>query len=419
MGAMGKSAQFLLHTWLPDAMEGPTPVSALIHAATMVTAGVFMVARLSPLFELAPNALAVVTLRRRHHGVLRRHRRPRAERHQARGRLFDLLAARLHVRRDGRRRLFGRHVPPVHPRLLQGAAVPRLRLGDPRDAPRAGHAATWAGCATRCRSPTVMHADRHARAHRLPAHRRLLSPRTRSSRRPSRATIRSPLYAFVMTVDRRAADLVLFLAADLHDLPRRSRTTITHYEHAHESPLVMLVPLVVLAAGSILAGYPFKEFFAGHRRRGILPRVAEVRRRTTTSCTTCTTCRWSVAVLPTVMMASASRSPAGSISAGPTSRTSSRAQHDAAVPLPAQQVVLRRDLRFLFVRPALWLGRLLWKRGDGGDRRLRPGRRLGARARRHPQRRAAADRLSLSLCLRHADRHRGAHHLVHVRRGAR
>jgi NADH-quinone oxidoreductase subunit L len=62
IGAMGKSAQFPLHVWLPDSMEGPTPISALIHAATMVTAGIFMVARMSPLFELSDTALSVVLI---------------------------------------------------------------------------------------------------------------------------------------------------------------------------------------------------------------------------------------------------------------------------------------------------------------------------------------------------------------------
>ena len=62
IGAMGKSAQLFLHTWLPDAMEGPTPVSALIHAATMVTAGVFLVCRMSPLYEYAPDAKTMIVV---------------------------------------------------------------------------------------------------------------------------------------------------------------------------------------------------------------------------------------------------------------------------------------------------------------------------------------------------------------------
>ena len=60
IGAMGKSAQIPLHVWLPESMAGPTPISALIHAATMVTAGIFMVARMSPLFEFSPVALSLV-----------------------------------------------------------------------------------------------------------------------------------------------------------------------------------------------------------------------------------------------------------------------------------------------------------------------------------------------------------------------
>ena len=134
IGAAGKSAQFFLHVWLPDAMEGPTPVSALIHAATMVTAGVYMLCLLSPLYEYAPVARAIVSVI---------------------GAITCLFAATVGLAQNdikrviaystcsqlgymffaaGPGRLPGGHVPPVHPRLLQGAAVPGRRLGDPWDA---------------------------------------------------------------------------------------------------------------------------------------------------------------------------------------------------------------------------------------------------------------------------------------------
>ncbi len=194
MGAMGKSAQFLLHTWLPDAMEGPTPVSALIHAATMVTAGVFMVARLSPLFEQAPAALSFVTFI---------------------GGTTAFFAATVGLVQNDikrviaystcsqlgymfvgawRRRLFARHLPPLHPRLLQGAAVPWRGLGHRRHASRAGHAQHGRALA---QDPLHLRHDdgRHAGADRLSLHRRLFLQGRHHRGRLSPRIARWPLMA--------------------------------------------------------------------------------------------------------------------------------------------------------------------------------------------------------------------------------
>ena len=132
-------------------MAGPTPVSALIHAATMVTAGVYLMTRSAALLD---GRLLVGPRRRRvggrAHRPVRRHHRHRPERHQEGAGVLDDQPARLHVPRRRCRGLRRRRLPHGHARLLQGVAVPRVGIGDPRPARATGHAASWARCARRC-----------------------------------------------------------------------------------------------------------------------------------------------------------------------------------------------------------------------------------------------------------------------------
>src|SRR5438094_5025573 len=261
MGAMGKSAQFLLHTWLPDAMEGPTPVSALIHAATMVTAGVFMVARLSPLFELAPNAQAVVMFF---------------------GATTAFFAATVGLVQNDIKRIVAYSTCSQLGYMFVAMGAGAYSVG-------MFHLFTHAffKALLFLGSGSVIYAMHHEQDIRNMGGLKDRIPFTyivmvigtlaltgfpltagyfsKDAIIESAYVSHNPFafYGFLMTVI--AAGLTSFYSWRLifktfHGEPHDQ----DHYEAAHEAPMWMLVPIGILAAGSILAGFPFKEVFRGH-----------------------------------------------------------------------------------------------------------------------------------------------------------
>ena len=361
MGAMGKSAQFLLHTWLPDAMEGPTPVSALIHAATMVTAGVFMVARLSPLFELAPNAAAVVTLI---------------------GATTAFFAATVGLVQNDIKRIVAYSTCSQLGYMFVAMGVGGYSIG-------MFHLFTHAffKALLFLGSGSVIHAMHHEQdirnmgglKDRIPFTYAVMIVGTlaltgfpltagyfsKDAIIEAAYVGKNPmaLYAFACVVV--AALLTSFYSWRLvfktfHGEPHDRQ----HWKDAHESPLVMLIPLAFLAIGSFAAGFPFKEIFAGHGVehffRGSLTfgkdnHILEEMHHIPLGITT----------LPTVMMA------VGFVIAWvfyikrPDIPVELARQHRPLYLFLLNKWYFDELYDVIFVRPVKWLGRTLWKRGDG------------------------------------------------------
>src|SRR4051794_27632943 len=359
MGAMGKSAQFLLHTWLPDAMEGPTPVSALIHAATMVTAGVFMVARLSPLFELAPNAQAFVMFI---------------------GATTAFFAATIGLVQNDIKRIVAYSTCSQLGYMFVAMGAGAYSVG-------MFHLFTHAffKALLFLGSGSVIYAMHHEQDIRNMGGLKDKIPYTYSvmvigtlaltgfpltaGYFSKDAIIESAyvshnpfaFYAFAMTVV--AAGLTSFYSWRLifktfHGEPHDQQ----HYEAAHEAPIWMLIPIGILAAGSILAGFPFKELFAGHgveeffresvkMHPGIIDEMHHI--------------HWSIALLPTLMMALGFVVSWLFYIRRPYLPVELANQHQMLYRFLLNKWYFDELYDLILVRPAKWLGRFLWKVGDG------------------------------------------------------
>src|SRR6201982_529372 len=361
MGAMGKSAQFLLHTWLPDAMEGPTPVSALIHAATMVTAGVFMVARLSPLFSLSPGASGFVTFIGATTAMfaatvgLVQNDIKRIVAYSTCSQLgYMFVAMGVGAYSVGMFHLFTHAFFKALLFLGSGSVIMAMHheqdirmMGGLRDKIPFTYCVMFIGTLALTGFPfTAGYFSKDA-----------IIEAAFSGHNPF------AIYAFVMTV--AAAALTSFYSWRLifktffgepHDQE--------HYEAAHETAKTMLVPLGLLAFGSIAAGYPAVSFFTGHGasaffRQALTLGPAEKLFESAENLPLL------LSLSPTVMM----------IGGFLVAYQFYIRRPDIPEALARDQNLLYRFLLnkwyfdeiydFLLVRPALWLGRLFWKGGDG------------------------------------------------------
>src|SRR5579862_8779519 len=361
MGAMGKSAQFLLHTWLPDAMEGPTPVSALIHAATMVTAGVFMVARLSPLFELAPTAAAFVTFIGATTAMfaatigLVQNDIKRIIAYSTCSQLgYMFVAMGLGAYSVGMFHLFTHAFFKALLFLGSGSVI--LAMHHEQDIRHMG--GLW-------RKIPVTYGVMLVGTLALTGFPFTAGYFSKDAIIEAAAVGTNPMagYGYLMTVG--AAALTSFYSWRLifktfHGEPHDRH----HYEGAHESATVMLIPLLILAIGSIAAGWPFLSIFTGHGadqffrdalKLGIANALFENAEKLPLV----------ISLLPTVMM----------IVGFLVAFQFYIRRPDLPVALARDQKLLYEFLLnkwyfdeiydFLFVRPAIWLGRLFWKGGDG------------------------------------------------------
>lgn len=412
MGAMGKSAQLLLHTWLPDAMEGPTPVSALIHAATMVTAGVFMVARLSPLFEQAPVALQVVTLVGSVTAFfaatvgLVQNDIKRVIAYSTCSQLGYMFAA-LGVSAYGAG-IFHLFTHAFFKALLfLGAGSVIHAMHHEQDMRNMGALAskirvTWVMMLIGTLALTgvgIPHIAGFAGFHSKDA----IIEGAYMAHLPYN-------YSFWLLVI--AAFMTSFYSWRLIFMTFHGKTRAEPdvYKHAHESPLVMLVPLGVLATGAVLAGFVFSPYFIGDMMTGFWG-TSIAQAGSAVANATATAAGDVAQALGTAGQAAgeaaghaaggaghaadAAQGAAGAHGGGhhhpPTwvvwSATIAMAAgfglsylyYIAAPWLPDATAKAFRPLylfllnkwyfdelyEFLFVRPAMWLGRALWKGGDG------------------------------------------------------